>query len=54
MKLCEINTHPAMDYEQVMCGPTLKKEKVKAFFASKGLFDVNTKDFYTAYLNSQE
>ena len=54
MKLCEINTHPAMDYEQVMCGPTLRKEKVKEFFAGKGLFDVNTADFYAAYLESQE
>lgn len=53
MKLCEINTHPAMDYEQVMCGPTLRKEKVKDFFASKGLFAVNTADFYAAYLRSQ-
>lgn len=54
MKLCEINTHPAMDYEQVMCGPTLLKKNVKEFFAHKGLFDVKSEDFYTAYLECQE
>ena len=54
LKLCEINSHPAMDYEQVMCGHTLAKEKVRAFFAHKGLFDVNPKEFYEAYMKSQE
>lgn len=54
MKLCEINTHPAMDYEQVMCGPTLKKEKVGSYFIHKGLLQYEGKDFYQAYLNSQE
>ena len=54
MKLCEINTHPAMDYEQVMCGPTLKKNDIKNYFVNKGLFNFNGDDFYQAYLNSQE
>ena len=54
MKLCEINTHPAMDYEQVMCGPTMTKEKVKDYFIHKGLYSFNGDDFYQAYLNSQE
>ncbi len=54
MKLCEINTHPAGDYEQVMCGPILAKENGLKFFESKGLFNHNGNDFYEAYLKSQE
>ena len=54
MKLCEINSHPAIDYEQVMCGPTLSKPKVKAFFEHKGLGNYEGKDFYQAYIESQE
>ena len=54
MKMCEINTHPAMDYAQVMCGPTLSNPKVKAFFEHKGLRDFDGSDFYHAYKNSQE
>ena len=54
MKLCEINSHPAIDYEQVMCGPTLSRPKVKAFFEHKGLRKFDGKDFYQAYIESQE
>lgn len=54
MKLCEINTHPAGDYEQVMCGPIMAKENAKKFFTEKKLYDYNGKDFYNAYLKSQE
>ena len=54
MKLCEINSHPAMDYEQIMCGPTLAKEKVRAFFEHKGLFNHDGKALYQAYMDSQE
>ncbi len=54
MKLCEINSHPAMDYEQIMCGPMLKKPKIKAFFESKGLYSYDANVFYQAYLESQE
>ncbi len=54
MKLCEINSHPAIDYEQVMCGPTLSREKVKAFFENKGLWKFDASDFYKAYMESQE
>lgn len=54
MKLCEINTHPAMDYEQVMCGPTLCKDKVREYFIKKGLYQFDGKDFYQAYLKSQD
>ena len=54
MKLCEINTHPAGDYEQVMCGPILAKEHGRRFFESKGLFNHNGEAFYQAYLKCQE
>ena len=54
MKLCEINSHPAMDYEQVMCGPVLAKEKANAFFAHKKLNEQNAKAFCDAYFASQE
>lgn len=52
MKLCEINSHPAMDYEQVMCGPTLAKNARNGFMA-KGLFNFDANDFYKAYMDSQ-
>lgn len=54
MKLCEINTHPACDYEQVMCGPTLKKTEAKEFFEKKGLFNFDANNYYSAYLQSQD
>lgn len=54
MKLCEINSHPAMDYEQIMCGPTLAKPSIRKFFEHKGLFNQDTEAFYQAYMASQE
>ncbi len=54
MKLCEINSHPAMDYAQVMCGPTLAKKDLRIFFEHKGLFNYNGKDLYEAYMRCQE
>jgi len=54
MKLCEINSHPAMDYEQIMCGPTLAKEKIQKFFEAKGLYNFDAKEFYEAYAECQE
>lgn len=35
LKLCEINTHPSVDYEQVMCGPVFTIEDAKQFFINK-------------------
>ena len=54
MKLCEINSHPAMDDEQVMCWPTLSKENAREFFDSKGFRNFDSADFYRAYAESQE
>ena len=53
MKLCEINSHPAIDYEQIMCGPVLKREKVRKFFEHKGLFKYDGKVLYEAYMRCQ-
>ena len=54
MKLCEINSHPAMDYEQIMCGPTLAKSKIREFFEHKGMFKYDCNELYNAYIESQE
>lgn len=54
MKLCEINTHPASDYEQVMCGPILSKDGARKFFDYKGIEKYDGKDFYDAYMKCQE
>lgn len=53
MKLCEINSHPALDYAQVMSGAALGKKGVKEFFERKGLDRIDTRAFYEAYLESQ-
>lgn len=52
-KLCEINTHPAADYEQVMCGPIMKKEGARSFFKQKGLYEINSEEFMDMYIQSQ-
>ena len=54
IKLCEINSHPALDYSQVLSGPALSKKNVKSFFEHKGLMMHDGKDFYRAYIESQE
>lgn len=54
MKLCEINTHPGLDYSQVMSGPVLAREKVRTFFEHKGLWKFDTAAFCKAYMECQE
>lgn len=54
MKLCEINSHAALDYSQVMSGAALSRPKTKAFFEYKGLRDFDAKSLYKAYMESQE
>ena len=54
MKLCEINSHPACDYAQMMCGPAMKKPEIKEFFEHKGLRNFDPEVLYQAYLDSQE
>lgn len=53
LNFCEINTHPAADYEQVMCGPILKDNENILFFQNKKLFDFDTERFYELYQESQ-
>ena len=53
MKLCEINTRPAMAYAQVMNGPILLKDSIKEFFLYKRINRFDGQDFYRAYLTSQ-
>ena len=53
-KFCEINTHPAADYAQVMCGPILADEKARGFYEAHGLRKFNSERFYEMYLQSQE
>lgn len=54
MKLCEINSHPAMDYEQVMCGPVLKDPVKRAFYEHKGLRKFSGEELWQAYAESQK
>lgn len=54
MKLCEINSHPSLSDEQIMCWPTLSNEKARKFFESKGYNKFDPKEFYKAYMESQE
>ena len=35
VKICEINTLPSIDYEQVMCGPILRNKDAQMFFKHK-------------------
>ena len=53
LKFCEINTHPAADYEQIMCGPILADRDARAFYAAHGIDKVDTKQFYELYMQSQ-
>ena len=54
MKLCEINSHPAIDDEQIMNWPTLSKENARRFFDSKGFGKFDPMDFWRAYMESQQ
>lgn len=53
MKLCEINTHPALDYEQIICGPVLLKNNARIFFESKGINNYDCEKLWQAYLQCQ-
>ncbi len=54
MKLCEINSHPANDYGQILCMPHLIDKEVKLFYEKKGLYRYDGKDFCQAYFESQQ
>lgn len=52
-KLCEINSLPSLDYEQIIQGPVLKREEIRSFYRSKGLDSICGTELYEAYLASQ-
>lgn len=51
---CEINSKPALNYEQVMCGPLLLNEDNVRYFESKGLHNIDNTELYTIWKNSQK
>ena len=53
MKLCEINSLPALGVVNVMCGPVMRRKEVREFFVHKGMNRFDGRDFYRAYLESQ-
>lgn len=54
VKICEINSHPAIDDDQIMCHPVFENdEDAYRFFEYHGLFKVDNAAFYEMYLKSQ-
>lgn len=53
MKLCEINTHPALDIEQIICSPANLIEEARLFFESKGINTFDCDKLWQAYLECQ-
>ena len=51
---CEINSKPALNYEQVICGPVLTSEDNIAYFKSKGMNNIDCSELYSIYKNCQE
>ena len=51
---CEINSKPALNYEQVICAPILTSDENIAYFKSKGMDAINRSEFYTIYKECQE
>lgn len=54
LTFCEINSHPACDYAQLMCQPVLADQDARRFFEKHGLFQVNFKDFWAMYQECQK
>lgn len=50
---CEINSKPALNYEQVICGPILTSNDNIEYFKSKGMYSIDCSELYTIYKNSQ-
>lgn len=54
MKICEINSHPGIDEDQILDHPIFyNDENAVKFFDYHGLFKVNNEDFYDMYMKSQ-
>lgn len=54
LTFCEINSHPACDYAQIMCQPVLANADARRFFEKHGLYKVKFKDFWEMYQASQK
>lgn len=54
LKICEINTKPAVTESQFMFGPMLVDDDAKAYFESKGLNNIDCNKLWAAYLQCQE
>lgn len=52
MKICEINSHPALDGVQLMGNPALSTCEARRFFEYHGLYEVDNKNFLEAYKQS--
>lgn len=50
---CEINSKPALNYEQVMCGPLLAIEDNINYFKSKGMDKVDCSNLFEIYKKCQ-
>lgn len=50
---CEINSKPALNYEQVICGPVLASEENRSYFISKGMNAVDCSELYSIYKDCQ-
>lgn len=54
VKICEINSHPAIDDDQIMCHPVfLNDDDAVKFFEYHGLFNVDNTKLYKMYMESQ-
>lgn len=51
---CEINSKPALNYEQVICEPILAPKENIAYFKSKGMDNIDRSELYAIYKESQE
>ena len=51
---CEINSKPALNYEQVICAPILTSDENIAYFKSKGMDAIDRSELYTIYKECQE
>ena len=51
---CEINSKPALNYEQVICAPILTSDENIAYFKSKGMDAIDRSELYTIYKESKE
>lgn len=53
MCICEINSHPGIDEDQITCNPIFEDPKVVEFFDYHGIFEVDNSEFYKMYKESQ-